>query len=148
MTLDRFVDLCVIRDCIRHCARVRDGRGAWRAERACAQLLGGTTIDQHTAAAARAFGEWLRNIGYTQKGANRDATGFEGRGSQEPDATDREARGRVMAQGGSGGHALPRLIRAAPASGAAPAFLSSRPATSLLAGPSPSAGASRPGATS
>lgn len=79
--------LAVIHWCIRDCARSRDGRGAWRVERRCADLLGGSAIDINTAAAARRFGEWLRNR-------------------------------------------------------------SSRPATSLLAGPLPSAGASRPGATS
>jgi hypothetical protein len=33
---------------------------------------------------------------HTPQGANRDATGFEGRGQQWPDATDCKARGKVM----------------------------------------------------
>ena len=52
-----------IRRCIAVCASSRDGRGAWRAERACAADLGGSSIDRNTAAAARRLGEWLRDVG-------------------------------------------------------------------------------------
>ena len=58
---------------------------------------------------------------HTPKGANRDATGFEGRGEQSPDATDCEARSKVMAPGGSESP-TGRGRDAAPALGAAPAF--------------------------
>lgn len=56
-----------------------------------------------------------------QEGANRDATRFEGRGPQGPDATDREARGKVMALDGSESP-TGRGSNATPALGAAPAF--------------------------
>lgn len=64
----------VIRRCITHCAGSRDGRGAWRAERACAAALGGSSVAIHTAAAARRFGEWLRNAGQGGKEGGRAAT--------------------------------------------------------------------------
>lgn len=57
----------------------------------------------------------------TPKGPNRDATGFEGRGSQEPDATDCEARSKVMAPGGSDSP-TGRGTNGAPAVSAGPAF--------------------------
>lgn len=49
-----------IRRCIRQCAQAKDGRGPWQAERALAAKLGGSSIDRHTAHAARRFGKWLR----------------------------------------------------------------------------------------
>lgn len=43
----------IIRRCITRCAAgYRDGRGPAQAERACAQALGGSSIDRNTAAAA------------------------------------------------------------------------------------------------
>ena len=138
--------LAVIHWCIRDCARSRDGRGAWRVERRCADLLGGSAIDINTAAAARRFGEWLRNTKNTPQGADRVPQVLKAEG-ESPDATVGIARSEVMAPDGSGSP-TGRGTNGAPASGAAPAFLSSCPATSLLAGTLPSAGASRPGATS
>jgi hypothetical protein len=55
-----------------------------------------------------------------QKGANRDATGFEGNGSQGPDATDCEARSKVMAPEGS--ESPTGRVLSEPALGAAPVF--------------------------
>ena len=49
--------------CIDRCARSKDGRGRWRAERDCLQQLakaGGHDANAaRTAAAARRIGEWL-----------------------------------------------------------------------------------------
>lgn len=59
--------------------------------------------------------------GHPQNGANRDATGFEGNGASAPDATDCEARSKVMAAGGSESPTA-RGTDGAPALGAAPAF--------------------------
>lgn len=63
----------IIRRCIAHCAQSRDGRGAWRAERACAAELGGSSIDINTAAAARRLGDWLRTAGRPGKESERAA---------------------------------------------------------------------------
>ena len=46
--------------CIAQTRRAKDGRGAWQAERACLERLGGSRIDAMAAAAARRLGEWLR----------------------------------------------------------------------------------------
>ncbi len=53
----------VLHDCIARCARYRDGRGRWRAERDCAEALGGRQLDADCAAAARRIGEWLGGLG-------------------------------------------------------------------------------------
>lgn len=50
--------------CIQVCAQAPDERGRWRAERWCASTLdilhpGASSINAHTAAAARRFGAWL-----------------------------------------------------------------------------------------
>ena len=49
--------------CIDRCSACQDGRGAWRAERACAAELsrdGDAYLAAMCAAAARRLGEWLR----------------------------------------------------------------------------------------
>lgn len=70
----------------------------------------------------QAWHPWKTAHENTPKGPNRDATGFEGRAPQGADATDCEARGKVMAPRGS---ASPngRGGDAPPACGAGPAFL-------------------------
>jgi hypothetical protein len=73
------------------------------------------------------------------KGANRAATGFEGRAPQGADATDSEARSKVMAAEGSE-RPTARGENVAPALGAAPAFLRADPdGAAAIAG-----GAARP----
>lgn len=52
----------ILRRCIERCARHRDGRGPWQAERACAASLGGSPIDRASAAAAARLGVWLGSI--------------------------------------------------------------------------------------
>jgi hypothetical protein len=53
-----------IRLCVTRCAKARDGRGPWQAERVCTNALiraGGTpAIAADVAAAARRIGEWLK----------------------------------------------------------------------------------------
>lgn len=49
--------------CIARCAKSRDGRGRWRAERDCTAELGGRPLDERCAAAARRIGEWLGSAG-------------------------------------------------------------------------------------
>jgi hypothetical protein len=52
--------------CIRRCARHRDGRGPWQAERVCAAALvrdgGDPKIAADVAAAARRIGKWLNGL--------------------------------------------------------------------------------------
>lgn len=73
------------------------------------------------------------------KGANRAATGFEGRAPQGADATDSEARSKVMAAEGSE-RPTARGENVAPALGAAPAFIRADPdGAAAIAG-----GAARP----
>lgn len=53
----------IIRLCIDRCARHKDGRGPWQAEKACSDALeksGSQAIARDTAAAARRIGEWLK----------------------------------------------------------------------------------------
>lgn len=71
-----------------------------------------------------------------QEGANRAATRFEGNGSKGPDATDREARSKVMAPEGPESP-TGRGTNGAPALGAAPAFLRAEPegAAAIAGGP-------------
>jgi len=52
-----------IRLCIGRCARSKDGRGPWQAERVCAATIartGSPKIAAEVAAAARRIGEWLK----------------------------------------------------------------------------------------
>ena len=56
-----------IRLCIDRCARAKDGRGRWQAERDCAAAIvnrgGDAKIAADVAAAARRIGTWLRSAG-------------------------------------------------------------------------------------
>lgn len=52
-----------LQQCIDRCARAKDNRGPWQAEKACADKLPRDAIGQRQAAAARRIGEWLRTVG-------------------------------------------------------------------------------------
>lgn len=58
--------VATIRRCIDRCARHKDGRGPWQAEKACSEALaasGSPAIAADVAAAARRIGEWLKTAG-------------------------------------------------------------------------------------
>ena len=53
----------LVQQCIDRCAKAKDGRGRWRAERDCLQQLAdmgcSPAVAADTAGAARRIGEWL-----------------------------------------------------------------------------------------